>query len=173
MVLAGNSFKIYEGAIIALWIIVIIATFYYKPQNIKFNKNIILSDLLFTGGMILFALVIAGLAIYVGLLKVDVALDFKGAIFTILLLALVMAPAEEIVFRGFIGEWLNNNLGIILGVLLTSLIFGLAHLPKGLDLSIMAFIGGLFFSIIYFNTSSIINPMIAHTVLGFLYFLFR
>jgi len=172
MVLAGNSLKIYEGIIIVFYIIALIIVFYNKPRGIKLNKNLLLSDLLFTVGMMVLAIVLSSLAAFLGFLKPRIALSIKEALFTILLLALIIAPAEEIIFRGIIGEWIKNRWGITTSILLTSVIFGLIHLPKGIVFSIMAGIGGLFFSIIYFNTSSIINPIITHSILGWLYFLF-
>ena len=172
MALSGNAFNIYETLIVLLYAAVLLIILNKKPNGINLNKNFIFRDLIFTSATVLLAIILSGMAVFFGMLKVETGLNFKESIFKLLLLALIMAPAEEIIFRGFVGEWIKKRLGMITSILLTSIIFGIAHLPKGIYFSVMAAIGGVFFSIIYFNTSSIINPIIAHVILGFLYFFF-
>ena len=59
--------------------------------------------------MIIFVLAIAVAAIFSGFLKIDLQMDFDKALLMLLFLALFIVPAEEIIFRGFIGGWIGNH----------------------------------------------------------------
>lgn len=171
MALAGDSYKIYELVMIIVYAILIITTFYYNPTKIKWNTNINLRDLTITTMGIIMVIALGLLANNLGLISLKINFGVSESLTTIFLLLLIVAPAEEIIFRGFLGNYFLQHFGISISIVLTSIIFGLVHLPKGPILALMSGIGGLFFAFIYFNTSSIINPIIAHTILGFLYFL--
>jgi uncharacterized protein len=81
------------------------------------------------------------------------------------LLAIGFAPvAEEIFFRGFIFTGLARSFGIVIGVVGSSLLFGLAHLadprlyPSLLPITSI----GVILALLYLKTGSIVPPMLAH-----------
>ncbi|MCX6716128.1 MAG: CPBP family intramembrane metalloprotease [Candidatus Taylorbacteria bacterium] len=95
---------------------------------------------------------------------------------------IIVAPAEEILFRGIIQSTLIKKIGIFRGIILTSIIFGLAHLPNGAlginislwnwKLALIAMIAGLILGWTYTRTKSIWNAAILHGILSSAYFIF-
>lgn len=85
--------------------------------------------------------------------------------FTILLgiiSAGVISPVyEEIFYRGFIYRWLRVRLGMNWGIVISSIIFTLAHFPT-LNAMPVNFINGVVFAWVYEKTGSIIPAMIIH-----------
>jgi membrane protease YdiL (CAAX protease family) len=81
----------------------------------------------------------------------------------------VVAPLEEIFFRGIVLDRLRfilfgkNPFGIPL--LISSLAFGLAHLPS-LSLAIAAMIGGFFYGAGYLLTKRISTPILIHGLIN-------
>lgn len=80
------------------------------------------------------------------------------------ILALVVLPPiiEEIVFRGFIFPAFATRFGIVAGALLSSLLFGFAHLQ--LNVAIYTFIVGLLLCVLYRYTGSIIPGIAVHMI---------
>jgi uncharacterized protein len=69
---------------------------------------------------------------------------------------------EELWFRAFIGRGLVARHGVVFGVLLTSLLFGLVHLdPRH---AIVAMTMGIGLHLIYLATGSLWVPMLLHTL---------
>jgi membrane protease YdiL (CAAX protease family) len=88
--------------------------------------------------------------------------------------ALAFAFPEEIIFRGIIQAYLQTiiqNTGA--AIILSALIFGLAHLPNGSRgihprkwnwrFAGVAFCGGLIFGLLFAMTQSLLYPTILHT----------
>ena len=87
----------------------------------------------------------------------------RGVSYPILVVALALGPAvgEELVFRGLIGRGLIQRYGRWTGVLLTSLLFGLAHLwpPQALATIPVAIV----LHTLYLQTRTIWIPVMVHT----------
>jgi uncharacterized protein len=69
---------------------------------------------------------------------------------------------EELWFRSFIGRGLVGRFGVVGGVLITSLLFGLVHLEPHHMVS--AFVAGVFLHLAYLATRSLVVPMLLHTL---------
>src|SRR5262249_11369913 len=68
--------------------------------------------------------------------------------------------AEELWFRGFIGRGLVGRFGIAGGILLTALLFGLAHLePRSV---VSATVYGIFLHLAYLASRSLLVPIFLH-----------
>lgn len=78
----------------------------------------------------------------------------------ILLFGVAPGFLEELLFRGYIGRGLVGRYGVVVGVLLTSLLFGLMHVdpPHVVATAVMG--AGLHF--IYLTTRSLWLPMLVH-----------
>lgn len=87
-----------------------------------------------------------------------------------LLTCLVAPLAEEILFRGFLFAGLRRSLNLPIAALLSSLVFGSAHL--GLALWSMAAVAvmGAFFAYLYERTGSLWPSVVAHTLHNLLAF---
>ena len=94
-------------------------------------------------------------------------------IFATLLYALLFAFPEELIFRGIIQTFLQTYLeNTVVVVILSGLIFGLAHLPNGShelhpskwnwQFAIVTFVGVLLFAYIFALTRSLLIPTILH-----------
>jgi membrane protease YdiL (CAAX protease family) len=83
-----------------------------------------------------------------------------GLWFSLLTVAVGAAVAEELFCRGFLGRGLVGRHGVLLGVLLTSFIFGLLHanIPQG----VFAFLGGCYIHAVYLKTRSLWVPILLH-----------
>ncbi|MDW8263798.1 MAG: CPBP family intramembrane glutamic endopeptidase [Gemmataceae bacterium] len=80
----------------------------------------------------------------------------------ILIVGVLPGIAEELFFRGFIGHGLVGRYGVLRGVLLTSLLFGLVHLePRQI---IYAPVVGVLLHWIYWTTRSLWMPMLLHVL---------
>ena len=76
----------------------------------------------------------------------------------------VVSPVyEEIFYRGFIYRWLRVRLGINWGIVISSLLFTIAHFPT-LNAMPVNFINGVMFAWVYEKTGSVIPGMIVHGV---------
>lgn len=87
----------------------------------------------------------------------------RGVSYPILIVALALGPAvgEELVFRGLIGRGLIHRYGAWKGVLLTSVLFGIAHLwpPQVLATIPVAIV----LHTLYLQTRTIWIPVMVHT----------
>ena len=77
--------------------------------------------------------------------------------------SLTAGITEEILFRGFLIAFLTPFVGTIGGVILSAVLFGLAHGYAGRDLAIRAGGLGLVFALLYVWTGSLWVPMLLHT----------
>lgn len=86
------------------------------------------------------------------------------------LLALVVIPAvvEETVFRGFIFPAFTDRFGLISGVVVSSLLFAIAHLQ--LNVSIYTFVLGCLLAMMYWKLKSIWPGIFLHLLNNYLAF---
>lgn len=84
--------------------------------------------------------------------------------YPILLVAVALAPAmtEELVFRGLIGRGLTARWGVPGGILLTSLLFAVAHGTPAHALATLPV--GLCLHLVYRQTGSLWAPILLHTL---------
>lgn len=78
----------------------------------------------------------------------------------ILLVAVLPAISEELVFRGVIGRGLIARWGILPGVILTSIMFGLVHVHPAHVVALMPL--AFLLHLTYLATRSILAPMLLH-----------
>lgn len=87
-------------------------------------------------------------------------------------LAAIAGISEEILFRGVIQPWLENSWGMIAGLLISSLIFGLIHAVTLLYF-IMATAVSVYLGMYldYDNTRNLLTPIIIHGLYDFFAFM--
>jgi membrane protease YdiL (CAAX protease family) len=76
----------------------------------------------------------------------------------IVVIALFSSLGEELLFRGLLQPWI--------GLLLSSLLFGLAHQVPGRSRWVWAFVVGLAFGVIFELTGSLVGALVAHAVIN-------
>lgn len=84
-------------------------------------------------------------------------------------LALSSALGEELLFRGAVQASLVDHGGTAQGLLLTALLFGGLHVPwnkRLLPWTIMAFVMGLVFGLLYLGTGELLAPLVAHATIN-------
>ncbi|AGB41921.1 CAAX amino terminal protease family [Halobacteroides halobius DSM 5150] len=88
-----------------------------------------------------------------------------------LLLVIVIGPAEEIFWRGFLQRTLSINFGDKLGYLFASLLYAALHLWTGnIVLIIAALLAGLFWGWLIVENYSLMSVIISHSVWDLLVF---
>jgi len=135
--------------------LLILLSFAMSPKvNLRFKK----SDLILSGKISLIILAPFTLLAYLYYGKFQVI-----TISQILYLLFAVAVAEEIFFRGFIQESYGNNWKAII---ITSILFSLAHLPNTLFYSnflpLATFFPSLIMGWLYMKTSNILSSIIFH-----------
>jgi membrane protease YdiL (CAAX protease family) len=81
-------------------------------------------------------------------------------------IAFLAGVGEEVFFRGWIQNALASKLGIWAGILIASLIFGLAHYLST-NYFIYAFITGIYLGVIYNTTGNLYIVMAIHALYDF------
>jgi membrane protease YdiL (CAAX protease family) len=113
-------------------------------------------------------LAVQAMVAFTQLMPQDVALvpdlDFAGVGWPVMIVAICVFPgiAEEVVFRGIIGRGLKARYGITTGVLITSLLFGVAHIFPAQAL--FAFLAGILLHLVFLSTRSLWAPMLLHAL---------
>ncbi|MBE6155315.1 MAG: CPBP family intramembrane metalloprotease [Firmicutes bacterium] len=87
-------------------------------------------------------------------------LSFDNLLMSVLVVAVLPAISEEILFRGVIFNSFQKKFGSVIAIICSALIFGIYHL-NWLQ-SIFAFILGLMLAYTYIKTKSLVVPMILH-----------
>ncbi|MEM2122120.1 MAG: CPBP family intramembrane glutamic endopeptidase [Candidatus Bathyarchaeia archaeon] len=78
---------------------------------------------------------------------------------------MLIGPCEELFFRGALQNALMRSSGAGVGILITGLLFGLAHFDATLWIrSVGAFIIGVLYGVVYHRRGSLIPCMVAHSV---------
>ena len=84
--------------------------------------------------------------------------------------------AEEIFFRGFVQNYLKTSLNRLttnpaLPIILTSILFGLAHYKGGTSLMVLSGVAGIFYGYTYAKTNRILCAALVHFALNLAHFL--
>lgn len=82
------------------------------------------------------------------------------------IIAIFAGVGEELFFRGWMQKALIDSTGVLPGILIASLIFGLLHYLST-TYAIYAFITGVYLGIIYFATGNIYIVMAIHALYDF------
>ncbi|MBO1628484.1 CPBP family intramembrane glutamic endopeptidase [Bacillus arachidis] len=82
-------------------------------------------------------------------------------IIAILAIALIGPIQEEIIYRGIIIKFFETKYSFLVGLILSSLLFGIAH-DYNMGFIIFATIMGIMYSLLYKKTNSIFPCIIAH-----------
>jgi len=88
------------------------------------------------------------------------------------ILAMVAGVSEELLFRGVIQPWLENSWGIVAGLIISSIIFGLVHAVTLLYFVLAASVSfylGLYLD--YETTRNLVTPIIIHGLYDFFAFI--
>ncbi len=86
------------------------------------------------------------------------------------LVLVVLAPlVEEVIFRGFMLPAFIRRFGVVWGVLVTSILFGLVHWQ--LNVGIITFMMGLLLAWIYLRTRSLLPAIMFHSLKNLVAFL--
>ena len=150
---------------------------YFYENKMVFSQTLFLKTFLIT---LMAIFVTIGLAAYPLHL---VAFDFKihQTIFTWSLRNFfAVALCEELLFRGFLLESLvpifsvrfNTKLAKILGLILTSVLFGLFYYRSGSTMILLASIAGFFYGWVYLKTNHVFYSALAHFTLNLVHFVF-
>lgn len=142
-----------------------------KPFTEFKDTNLLKTIFFGIGFIVLFASVIFGALYFNGNLNIQEG-DGIIVLLDLLVFSLSTAFAEEIVFRGILFRIVEENLGSIISIFLSSFLFGLAHYfnPNATILSSIC-IGleaGLALSALYILTRNLWMPIIAHGTWNFL-----
>ena len=80
--------------------------------------------------------------------------------------------AEEALFRGFIQQSLTRRFGWVAGVVVASLLFGLAHFAGGITLVLFATLAGLGYGLMFHFTGRLSVAVTAHFLFNFAHLIF-
>lgn len=90
---------------------------------------------------------------------------------------IVVPIAEEVFFRGVLYKWVRERWGVFIGVLISSLIFGLIHID--IAIASTAFVLGIILALFYEYSKSLWTAILIHVInnsvkiiLIYLYFIF-
>ncbi|MFT5755849.1 MAG: membrane protease YdiL (CAAX protease family) [Alteromonadaceae bacterium] len=105
------------------------------------------------------------LAILLSLIKYDPQLPSWWWLFAFnnLLLTCII---EEVFFRGFIQQKLTRLINPLMGLILTSLLFGIAHFSGGFNYVLVATLAGFLYGLVYLNTGKIWYAILIHFCLN-------
>jgi membrane protease YdiL (CAAX protease family) len=169
-----NLLKIskYEFGVVILYIVLFPLLFIFSPYplNYGFDGNNIAKVLFVIIGTLIFFYLLNRLFILRKIKKKKI--EFK-LIIVILIYSLFFSIPEEIIFRGIIQNIIYNLVSnSIFIVLISSVIFGLAHLPNGAQglkvkdwnwqFATLAFIAGIPLGSIFVITGSLLIPTLFH-----------
>ena len=166
----------YSIAVVICWLFVSVYFFFFTSSPFSyFTFQINDLILFFPIAICAFAsLFVANRFIHFG--QIETSLGGLKQNFLIIFYALVLiAIPEEIIFRAYIqGNLHLFTSNIIAVIIISSFIFGIAHLPNGArgfrprewnwKLAAMCFVAGLYLGLAYFLTNSLVEPVILHTL---------
>ena len=162
----------YKLWIIGLYIIIFPMFFVFTPDALHYN----FSSVDFEQVLLIVASTFLGsylLNIFFHFRKIKWQNLRFSQIILVVIYALLFSVPEEIIFRGIIQNFLGNSLdSVVIIIIISSGIFGLAHLPnggKGLHpkywnwrFAVVTFLVGLPLSIIFTITGSLLIPTLLH-----------
>jgi uncharacterized protein len=82
------------------------------------------------------------------------------------LISMVAGFAEELLFRGLIQSALTNWLGLAAGLVIASLLFGLAHIITP-TYAVLAALIGVYLGWLWIATGNLLAPIVAHALYDF------
>lgn len=111
--------------------------------------------------VVLVFILLFSLAIFFSLIKYDPQLPNWWWLFALnnLLLTCII---EEVFFRGFIQQKLTRLINPLAGLILTSLLFGIAHFSGGFNYMLVATLAGFLYGLVYLNTGKIWYAILLH-----------
>ena len=171
----GLTPQIWSGLIavvvLCLLYVLVIARLGEHPRN-DFRDPKALRHLLLglVGGTVLFSVAVL-IAAVMGIYRIVGLGDLSGMLSALILAALVPAVLEEMIFRGILFRWLEEFGGSWTALLLTSALFGAAHLGNP-NASLIAAVGiafeaGVMLGAAYMLTRSLWLPMGIHAAWNF------
>jgi membrane protease YdiL (CAAX protease family) len=81
------------------------------------------------------------------------------------LVSVTAGICEELLYRGFLIWYLTQIFGLAAAVVLSSVLFGMAHLYQGRKGILQTGVVGLVFALVYVATGSLWAPMLLHTLI--------
>lgn len=87
----------------------------------------------------------------------------------IIALSLAAGIGEEMLFRGFLQNWLSGFAPPIVAILIASLVFGLLHARTALY-AVIATAIGVYLGVLYVATGSLLTPITTHAVYDWIAF---
>jgi hypothetical protein len=81
--------------------------------------------------------------------------------------AITAGICEEILYRGFLFSFLRESTGMIAAVVLSSIVFGFAHIYQGYRLVPRTAIVGLFLAVVVVLTKSLWPAILIHAAIDF------
>jgi len=135
------------------------AVFLFQP-GAKLNDKLRLSFVLLVGFIVIFAL-----ALSLSLISFEPQLPSWWWLFALnnLLLTCVI---EEVFFRGFIQNKLTKAFNPSVGLVIASLLFGIAHFAGGLSYVLVATLAGFLYGLVYLNTGRLWQAIVIHFMLN-------
>lgn len=159
----------YHITIIILYLVLIPVIIYFLPSSLNWtfnSKNLVATSILTVIAISLF------FYIFRRKLALKRALSFSKII-ALIIYATFIAFSEELIFRGIIQSFLQTHLtNIYLAILLSSIIFGVAHLLNGAKnlkllnwnykMMTLTFFAGLFLGSLFTLNESLLFPSLLH-----------
>ena len=172
----------WQAVILIAYVTLLLAVRHYRPKQLRFDTTPDWRDLARTFGTLVVFAALGAAGLWSGVLSYAARFGPFLSSLVVIYIFCIVAPAEEIIFRGFIQGYLSKRAGIWPAIIITSVIFGLIHLPNGATgialglwnwkLAIMAGLAGIGFGWVYARTKSIWNVILLHAILSCAYFLF-
>lgn len=133
--------------------------FGFRPLTKKSAVQLILWSII---GIVLNGLVLSLTAlIWSGESSKADTIESTGFIFSILMVAVIAPIAEEVVFRGVVYKYFRMRFGMVAGIMMNGVLFGLNHAPSW-ELVMNAAVMGAFFAYIYERSGTLWTPIIVH-----------
>ena len=98
-------------------------------------------------------------------LEVSEAIKNANPIVAIIVVSVIAPFIEELIYRGFIYKSLEKSFGFVVGMIFSSLMFGIVHF--NITQGLYAFVIGLLLAYIYYKYNSIIYTYFMHLLMNF------
>lgn len=174
---------------LAFFLLIIVPLFWYRVVNnfgfdqiklklkLKKNKIGIVVAISFITTIVAFFCVVAIGTMFI-LLGYDLEnasnipdLELYFSLPSLLIIILLQPIAEEFFFRGFLLDKISSILGIIPAIIVTSILFGIAHISYGnIYPAITTIFVGLLFAYVVVKTNNLYSSIIAHVLYNLISF---
>lgn len=168
------------------FILVVVAYVYYREDFTLFELRVpsLRQGLVILGGFVLLYLVNMGAGAVALVFDLETATNVvvdRGQanpelfLYMIPITVLLVAPGEELVFRGVVQGWFRRGFGVVPGVLIASVLFGVVHagalLGDGALLYItVATMLGIVLGTLYEYTENLVVPIAVHALYNIVLF---